>query len=681
MFYVLFLVMALLSLGAIINYQFGKQSDTLKTQSVEYSFKNEIIEAARGDILSDDKRTLATSIVYYDLRIDMMAQGLTEKLFNDNVGELAKRLSEFFKDKSEQEYLIGLRLAKSEKKRFYRLGNRKVDYLELQQIKQFPILSLPPNKGGFIPQEMGKRVNPYGDLAGRTLGFVNSVGVKVGLEGSFDNALKGINGLTVKQKISGNFWIPVVNENNIEPINGQDIVTTINVEMQNNVQQSLQKRIAEMEADWGCVVVMDVTTGHVKAIANITRLKSGQLVEDYNYAIGMSLEPGSTFKLASLITLLDDAKVSPTEKFDTEDGDAQVGYVKVVDSKTGGYGVIDLARIIEVSSNIGIAKAVNKYYGSRPSKFVEHLSNFGLNKPLGIEISGESKPFIKHPNLRNGWDGMTLTMMSYGYALRVSPIQTLALYNAIANNGKMVKPQLVTAIESQGKTIKTIPSETINEAICSQNTLRQVQSILEGVTNNGTAKMVKNDNYRVAAKTGTAQIAIGRSGYKTASGSRHYMGSIAGYFPAEKPKYSMIIVMKTFWDAGGNKTYYGGALAGPLFREIADDIFNADLTMLKKKEVTQTTTVAKPMTICRDSLKKTERVARDLHLPFERKEVETVSDSTGTINVIGMSPTLAQQMLWEAGYEVVTKGRGRIYDQKLILDSVTGKKIIILNLK
>lgn len=681
-FYVLFFLMALSALGMIIYYQFGSQSGALKAQAVEYSFKNEIIEAHRGDILADDKRTLATSIVYYDLRMDMMAQGLTDDVFNDNVKVLSEKLADFFKDKSPNEYAIGLRLARSEKRRYYRLARRKVDYLELQQIKKFPLLNMPANKGGFIPQEMGRRVNPYGDLAGRTLGFVNTVGVKVGLEGSFDNTLKGTNGLTVKQKISGNFWIPVVNDNNIEPINGHDIVTTINVEMQNNVQEALQRRVAEMEADWGCVVVMEVQTGHIKAISNITRLKDGKLVEDYNYAIGMSLEPGSTFKVASLITLLDDAKVSLNEKFDTEDGDAQIGYVKVVDTKTGGYGLIDLGRIIEVSSNIGVAKAVNKYYGANPARFVERLYNYGLNKPLGLEIQGESKPLLKHPNLRNGWDGMTLTMMSYGYALRVSPIQTLSLYNAIANNGKMMKPKLVTSIESQGRTVKQFPDEVINEAICSPSTAKQVQSVLEGVVQEGTAKLIKNDNYRVAAKTGTAQIAMGRSGYITASGSRHYMGSIAGYFPADKPKYSMIVVMKTFWSAGSDKQYYGGKLTGPLFKEIADDIFNADLSMLKgggeKKPVEP---IFDKITSCADSAQKIDLIARNLRVAIPKNELNIQRDSIGVPNVVGVSPELAQKLLWDEGYKVITRGRGKIYNQYTLVDSIGGRKTVILNLK
>lgn len=680
MFYIIFLVMALSSLGMILYYQFGSQSDRLKAQALEVSFKTHVIEASRGDILSDQKRTLATSIVYYDLRLDMMAQGLTDKVFNDNVGALAKGLSAFFKDKSEQQYLVALRVARSEKRRYVRLGNRKVDYLELQQLKKLPILSLPPNRGGFIPQEIGRRVNPYGDLASRTLGFVNSVGVKVGLEGSFDNTLKGSSGLAVMQKISGNFWIPVVSENNIEPINGNDVITTINIEMQGNVQNALRTRIAEMEADWGCVVVMDVATGHVKAISNISRLKSGQLVEDYNYAIGMSLEPGSTFKVATLLTLLDDAKASPVERFDTEDGDAQIGYTKVVDTKIGGYGVLTLTEIIEKSSNIGIAKAVNKYYGNRPSRFVEHLSKYGFNKPLGLEISGESKPVIKHPNLKNGWDGMTLTMMSYGYALRLSPIQTLTFYNAVANNGKMMKPKLVTAIESQGKTIKTFPDEVLNPAIASPKSIKQVQSIMEGVVTNGTAKQLRNDNYTVAAKTGTAQIALGRSGYKTATGGRHYMGSLAGYFPANKPKYSMIIVIKTAWEPGSGKAFYGGQLAGPLFKEIADDIFNADLSMIKPQAnpVTQT---PKALTYCADSLKKIEKSAKFLRVAYNKTEINISADSTGVPNVIGVAPNIAQEKLWEAGYDVKITGRGRIYEQQLDVDSISGKKTVILKLK
>lgn len=681
-FYLFFLLMALSAISMIIYYQFGSDSGKLKAQSIEYSFKSEVIEATRGDVLSQDKRTLATSIVYYDLRMDMMAQGLTDAVFNKNAVELSKKLSSFFKDQSASQYYIGLQRARSEKKRYYRLSPRRVDYLELQHIKTFPILNLPPNEGGFIAVEMGKRVNPYGNLAGRTIGFVNSVGVKVGLEGSFDNYLKGVNGLTVKQKISGNFWIPIVDDHNIDPINGSDIVTTINIDMQGRVQESLRRQVSEMEADWGCVVVMEVATGQIRAISNITRLKSGELIEDYNYAIGMSLEPGSTFKIAGLITLLDDAKASPDEQFNTGKGEEQIGYVKVIDTKAGGYGTLTLREIIEKSSNIGIAKAVNKYYGHRPARFVESLGKYGFNKPLGIEISGESTPLIKHPNLKNGWDGTTLTMMSYGYALRLSPIQTLAFFNAIANNGVLVRPQLVTAIESHGKTIKTFPTEVLNPAICSKETANKVKSILHGVTEDGTAKLIRNDKYTVAAKTGTAQIALGRHGYKTASGSIHYMGSIAGFFPVDKPKYSIVVAIKTFWDTGSDKVYYGGRLTGPLFKDIADYIFNSDLSMSKGGRNEVQTQVAKhDLTYFIDDPKRLNNIAKTLKVSIPISKPKTKIDSTGIPNVIGFSPTLAQEILWRTGVQVRLDGRGRIYEQKLVSDTITGIKTVYLKLK
>lgn len=655
--YTVFSVIAIIVVVRVILIQVGTSGDELRQMGIQYSFRSERLEAARGDILSHDDRILSTSIPLYELRLDLGAPGLTDQLFNQSVGGLAESLAAFFGDSSARTYEYNLRRARLEQKRYHPIAPRKVNYVELQQIREFPLLCEGVRKGGFIAEPTFRRVKPLGDVAMRAIGFVNSNGIKLGIEGGFDDVLRGVEGLTIKQKISGNFWIPIASPLNIEPINGMDVRTTIDIEMQDIVQIALRERIVEVEADWGTVVIMEVATGHVKAIANITRKRDGELVEDYNYAVGMSQEPGSTFKLAGLLTLVDDAKLPISTIINTEGGEVMIGQAKVVDTKSGGYGSIPLSRVFEVSSNIGMAKAVNRCYGSNPAKFVDHIKQMGLGKELGLQITGEPRPTIKHPDIASsGWDGTSLTMMSYGYALRLTPLQTLAFYNAVANNGRMMRPQFVTALIEKGKVVRQIEPEVIIEQIGSPEAIRTVQNALRGVVLHGTAKTLINDRYTVAAKTGTAQIAMGRHGYTAADGSRHYLGSIAGYFPAENPKYSMVIAFKTYYKAGSGKTYYGGALSAPLFRTIADRIYSSTYEFLKPAPVTS-----------------------PLALDPSTARANGV-DSLGAPRVAGMRFNDAVRLLEDEGYTVVAHGKGVVTDQSMIVDSITGERQIHLTL-
>lgn len=587
--YVFFFLLGIAILARIIWLQVGSESKLLRSRAQQYSFRMDSIAAARGNIYSDDGRLLATSIPYYELRMDLAADGLSDTLFKKNVDSLAFYLADFFKDKTKDQYKEDLETARLQKKGYYLVNRRKIDYLELQQIRKFPLFRLDPNKGGFMAIESNRRVHPNGELAGRTLGFVNQSGYKVGIEGGFDNYLRGTTGRTMKQKISGTFWTPIASAENYDPVDGLDVVSTLNIEMQDMVQQALRQWVTEAEADWGCAIVMEVSTGNVKAISNVTRNSDGTMAEDYNYAIGMSMEPGSTFKMPVMLALLDDAKMPLSTIIHTGNGVEQIGPVRVVDSRSGGYGTLTLQGVFEKSSNVGMAKAVNQSYGGNAAKFVDALLRLGIDKPLDLQLAGEAKPLVKHPNLKNGWDGMTMTMMSYGYALRVAPIHTLTLYNAIANNGVMVKPIFVRELKQHETVVQTFQTDTLNAAICSPQTLTGIRGALEGVVTNGTGSMLKNPKYRVAAKTGTAQIAIGRSGYTTRSGGRHYLGSMVGYMPAERPKYSIIVALKTYRPAGSSKPYYGGSLAGPIFRTIADRIyaldFNFDQTITPRTQI------------------------------------------------------------------------------------------------
>lgn len=650
-----FTALAIFIIVKAITIQVGSSGEELRAKGVQYSFRSERLEAARGDILSDDDRILSTSIPLYELRLDLGAQGLTDTLFEQSICGLATSLSSFFGDASAADYEQNLRQARKERRRYHPIAPRKVNYVELQQIRDFPLFREGVRKGGFITEPTFRRVKPLGDVAVRTIGFVNSNGIKLGIEGGFDDVLRGVEGLTIKQKISGNFWIPISSPLNIEPINGMDVRTTINIEMQDIVQTALRERIVEVEADWGTVVVMEVATGQIKAIANITRTREGKLVEDYNYAVGMSQEPGSTFKLAGLLALVDDAKLPISTIINTEGGEVMIGQAKVVDTRSGGYGPIPLSQVFEVSSNIGMAKAVNRCYGDNPGRFVDRIVAMGLGKELGLQITGEPRPTIKHPKVSgSGWDGTSLTMMSYGYALRLTPLQTLAFYNAVANDGKMMRPQLVTALIEKGKVVREIEPEVIIEQIASPEAIRTVQGALRGVVERGTARSLGNPRYTVAAKTGTAQIAMGRRGYTAADGSRHYLGSIAGYFPAENPKYSMIIAFKTYYKSGSGKTYYGGALSAPLFRTIADRIYSSSYEFLKPAPVTN-----------------------PLHLP-SATAATSVRDSTGTPMVVGMGFNDALRLLEGEGYEVRASGHGKVCSQHFTLDSISGARRISL---
>lgn len=671
--YIIFGSICIAIFARIIWIQTGTNSDQLRTQAVDYSFRNDVLEATRGNILSDDERILATSIPFYEIRMDMVARGLDSAYFYENVDKLAASLSGFFKDKSAEQYQKGLIEAKRNANAFYRINSRKVNYLELQQIKKFPIFERGQNKGGFIAIESGRRVQPYGKLASRSIGFVNTTGIRVGIEGGFEQYLRGTDGVTMMQKISGNFWIPVSSPTNIEPVNGMDVVTTINIELQDFVQTALGQRLLDVSADWGTVVVMETTTGHVKAIANATRLKTGQIVEDYNYAIGMSMEPGSTFKLAPLLALLDDAGMPIDEIVETGGGRAQIGPVTVVDATRYGYGTQTLQGIFEHSSNIGFAKAINKYYGREPGRYVDFINKLGLGKELGLQIAGEARPVVKHPKNKFGWDGMTLTMMSYGYAVRVTPMQTLTLYNAVANSGVMVKPQFVKELRQHGMTLETYKTDTIIPRIASEKTIRLARQSLEGVITNGTAKSLKNPFYLVGAKTGTAQIAMGNRGYRD-NGGRHYLGSIVGYFPADRPQYTIMIAIKTFTRDGSGGVYYGGALSAPLFKAIADQIYHTSYQFVEPITAGNTPQINKLPVKSGDETKLRELLT-ELRLTPKIDTVGTPVEKSAW-DVTGMTFIDAVSKLERQGYRVSAYGRGTVYAQKR--DSLEDKIIIYL---
>lgn len=523
------------------------------------------VEPSRGSIFAIDGSLLATSLPIYDLRLDGKAPGFSKgDIFENNVDSLALILSQLFEDRSKAEYKRILTSVKKRKDRYYLL-KRKVSYPEMKAVKELPIFRLGKYKGGLTIEEKNKREKPFEYLAERTIGY-NVSGVQpVGLEGAFNKDLSGKEGKRVMQRIAGGTWIPVNDEEQIEARNGNDIHTTIDVNLQDVATHALMRTLVNNDAEWGTAVLMEVSTGEIRAIANLTRVSEGKYTEKYNYAVGESLEPGSTFKLASSLALLEDKKVKMTDMFDTENGEKRYFANAVMyDSEKGGHGIVTFQHAFEISSNVAISKAVYQNYKNNPVQYYNHLERLHFTNPLGLQIMGEGKPRIKHPKDKD-WYGTTLPWSSIGYEVKVTPLQVLTLYNAVANNGKMVKPLFVKRITNTGKVIKEYKPEVIEERIASPETIKNLRIMMEGVVERGTGSKLKNPNYSVGGKTGTALVSDGTRSYS----EKIYRSSFCGYFPANNPQYTCIVMV----NAPSKGVYYGGAVAGPVFKEIADKVY------------------------------------------------------------------------------------------------------------
>lgn len=554
--------------AAIVAYLFKiqfKERQHWINLSENLSTTIQTVEPSRGNIFAVDGSLLATSLPIYDLRIDGKSPGFVKnEIFENNIDSLALLLANLFEDRSKAEYKRILTQVKKRKSRYYLL-KRKVSYPQMKEVKNFPIFRLGKYKGGLTIEEKNMREKPFEDLARRTIGYT-AIGVQpVGLEGAFNKDLAGKEGKRVMQRIAGGTWIPINDEEQIEARNGNDIHTTIDVNLQDVANQALKRTLVANNAQWGTAILMEVKTGEIRAIANLTRVSEGQYIEDYNYAVGESLEPGSTFKLTSMLALLEDKWVKMTDLFDTENGEKRYFANAVMyDSERGGHGVVTFQHAFEISSNVAISKAVYQYYKSNPIQFYNHLEKLHLTNPLGLQITGEGKPHIKHPKDKD-WYGTTLPWSSIGYEVKVTPMQVLTLYNAVANDGKMMKPFFVKKITNTGKVIKEFKPQVIEKSIASAQTIKHLRTMMEGVVLRGTGSSLKNPNYSIGGKTGTALVADGRRGYAQTI----YRSSFCGYFPANNPQYTCMVMV----NAPSKGIYYGGAVAGPVFKEIADKVY------------------------------------------------------------------------------------------------------------
>ena len=680
--YVLLCLFAFAILYRIIVIQFV-QGDSWREKAEAFTTKVHEIEAVRGNIFDANGSLLATSLPYYEVGIDINAPGIDDKLFREKKDSLATQLSDLFKDKSKKEYLKILNRARNTKDRYVVL-KRNVAYKDLQIIKTFPILRK-GSKGGLVTLQTNKRERPFQMLAARTIGMARS-GIKpVGLEGAFDSTLKGYSGRRLMQKIAGDVWRPINDENEVEPRDGSDLYTTIDINIQDVAEHALLKALIKNKASHGCAVLMEVKTGAIKAIANLSRggKDSSDYTESLNYAIGYPSEPGSTFKLASLLAVIDEYNVSLDEKVQVGNGKTNYFNITVSDAHEPETPVLTVQRIFETSSNVGVSKLITKYYSKNPQQFVNKLNSFRLNKPLGISIPGEGTPRIKQIKDKD-WSGVTLPQMSYGYESLITPLQTLTLYNAIANNGKMVKPYFVKEIRRNGNVIKSFEPEVMVEKIVSDQTVQKAKQMLEGVVSNGTGKGLNISAFKVGGKTGTAQIAqIGKRTGKTAygeAGKRSYQASFVGYFPAENPLYTCIVII----NSPSTGIYYGGLVAGPVFKEISEKVYSSSLDFLSPiNETNKALTTLPPVGVIKnDELKD---IAAALQLPFKKESasngylIGTYVDSTkfnlsewkaeqqlkkGLIpNLNGLSAKDALYLLENNGLNVIIQGYGHVKKQ------------------
>lgn len=663
LFVAVFAVAVLVKIGMI---QFGEGEKWNKIAE-QISYKNKVVKATRGNIYSDNGSLLATSLPFYEIGFD--ATRASDDVFENGLDSLALLLSRHFGDKSRQSYKRKLNDARVNGRQFIMINRRQVGYQEKKVMEGWPIFREGRLSGGVIFTKVDKRFRPFNNLSRRTVGFVNENERGAGLEYSFNHFLAGKDGEALYQKMAGGNWRPVFDGNEIKTEHGLDIETTIDINLQDVSETALLRALKYHNADYGTVVVMEVETGEIKAIANLSRNDEDLYYERYNYAVGGLMEPGSTFKLVTMLALLEDTNMSLDDSVETGDGTYKFYNNTVRDHEKGGYGTITVREAFEKSSNVAMAKLLDEYFGLKPDRFLEYVDDLKLSQPIGIQIKGEGVPKILRPEDKD-WSGITLPWMAYGYGLEITPLQTLSIYNAVANNGKLIRPLLVKSVRRADKVVETYEANVLNKKICSTETLYKLQEMLEGVVERGTAQNIRNDHYSIAGKTGTAQVLeSGRYTHK-------YITSFAGYFPADKPKYSAIVVVKN--PKGWRQ--YGSNVAAPVFKEIADNIYARDIELHEADPMLAVDQEVFP-TIRGGRQEELARICEELNIPsITSSEAEWVktkiardtiewTDMKVTENqvpdVTGMTLRDAMFLLERQGLRVRYEGAGRVKTQSL----------------
>ncbi len=561
----LYLFVLLISLGVVLKIVKVQQFDMLISTNSQPKFFT--IEAPRGNILSDDGSLLAISMPLYNIYLDMSV--IDNDLFESNVAELSENLSSLFGDRTNIEYENFLRRKKQETRNRYVRLKLKVDHKELLALKRFPILKLDQNKGGLIAEQRPHRETPFGELARRTIGENRDVN-PVGIERAYDLFLSGLDGVHLKRKIAQGVWILQDSKKNRMPKAGKDIVTTINIDMQDVAEKSLERTLIDENADWGCVVLMEVATGKVKVIANLKKDTLNRVSEHFNYAMAEHVAPGSTFKLASVIAGLEDGKFEVTDSIDLQRGRTEY-YDRVMIDSPHNLTKVTIQKAFVISSNVGISKIVNDNYRKDPSSFTDRIYKMGLSTALDLELPYPNGLRMPLPNER-GWSGVTLPWMSTGYEMSLTPLHMLTFYNAIANRGKMMKPIFTTSIMTEDRELVKKHAEVISPSICSESTIDKVIPLLVGVIQQGTAKNIRSDRYQIAGKTGTTVLNYAD---RKENEKKMYQASFVGFFPADNPKYSAVVVINN----PKNGQVYGGKVAAPIFKELADKVFALDMSI------------------------------------------------------------------------------------------------------
>ncbi len=634
----------------------------------DISFDYKKVKATRGNIYSDNGSLLATSLPFYKVSMDPTL--VKEEIFREGIDSLAYLLSRYYKDRSATDYKRMIRDARETNKQYIVLNRKQINYQAKKEMSGWPIFREGRLRGGVLFEKMEVRYRPFSHLSRRTIGFVNENGNGAGLEYSFDKYLGGQDGEALFQKIAGGTWKPVFDANNIKSIDGLDIQTTIDINLQDVAETALYDAMKSHNADEGTVVVMEVKTGEIKAISNLSSDGHGDYVEKFNHAVGGSFEPGSTYKLVTMMALLEETNVQLSDRIETGIGEYMFYKHKVRDHEEGGYGNITVQQSFEVSSNIAMAKLAEKHFGLKPQKFVDYADKLKLSQPLGLQITGESNPKIPRPKDKD-WSGISLPWMAYGYGLEMSPMHTLALYNAVANDGEMIKPIIVKRIMKADEVVEEYETEVLNAKICSKSTLNQLRLLLEGVVDKGTASNLKNAHYRIAGKTGTAQI------LENGRHAKKYLTSFVGYFPAHEPKYTCLVLVKN----PRGIYQYGNSVAGPVFKRIADNIYSRDLQLHMAMQKISVTEPGVFPTIRAGKQDELTMLCNELgisnHSSTEEEWIKAVKNGNAVVwrknpvikglvpDVQGMTLRDAIYLLEKNGLRVSVQGRGRVSEQSI----------------
>ena len=682
-----FLVSSLFALAIMVkigHIQF-KQGKQWKSKAEEIDLEYRQVKAARGNIYSDNGSLMATSLPFYRVAFDPYV--VDEQVLKNGLDSLSMLLSSFFADRSSEYYKRKILKARQSNRQYLVLNNKRVNYHDKKEMQSWPVFRHGRIEGGVIFEKDDIRFKPFSHLGTRTIGFINENNNGAGLEYSFNEVLAGQDGKALFQKMAGGNWKPLFDGSEVKAVEGMDIETTIDINLQDVAESALLRALKQHDANYGSVVVMEVATGYIKAISNLSKNQKGNYWELYNYAVGEQglTEPGSTFKLASMIALFDDSSVRLSDSIETGKGSYEFYDKKMRDHKPGGYGTITVADVFSKSSNIGVSRLVDQHFGLKPEKFVGYLQQMNLTEPLNFQMKGAGAPYIKTPD-NPSWSGISLPWMSIGYELKLTPLHTLTLYNAVANNGTMMRPIIVKQISKAGKIQQEFSPQIMRESICKQETLHKVQALLKRVVVQGTASNINDADYAIAGKTGTAQKVKVGGGYEKA-----YYTSFAGYFPADNPKYSCIVII----DKPKGYNQYGSDVAAPVFKEIADNIYSRDVDMHKSFIAEDNNEIGvfpvirsgyqSDLQLICNELGISNHSGSDAEWVLSKRNYNSVKwmenemDPALMPNVVGMTLRDALPLLENIGLQVDYRGKGRITKQSITAGAGVkeGRKVIV----